>query len=450
MLYIIEKESLEKNLFPHQKKAIEEWFNNNKQGILEMATGTGKTFTAINCLMKFNKETENLITVIACPYTHLVSQWKGELEKYNIARTYEIYGANPNWKRDLSKLSSRIKRGIIKKAIIFTTHTTFSSDFFKSKISVLDSDLFLIADEMHHIGSERGIQALLPNYKFRLGLSATPSKYMDDEATEILLDYFGGVIFKFTLTDALLKRNPVTLKTYLTPYEYLPKKVTLTQTEISDYKKLTRTLISLLNNNYSEDDEENINSVLRKRRDILNNAEAKYDELRKILQSYDDLNHLIVFCSHKQIDNVLEILKEENVYPRHRFTSKQSSTKLKKFGGISERDKIIMDFEKGFYKALVAMKCLDEGVDVPSADKVIIMSSTTNPMEYIQRRGRVLRRCEGKELAYIYDMIVVPDDDGAYVDTIIEKELERLSEFIKPAKNYDYCIDLLTKWGVLL
>ena len=236
----------------------------------------------------------------------------------------------------------------------------------------------------------------------------------------------------------------------MTPYEYLPKKVTLTQTEISDYKKLTRTLISLLNNNYSEDDEENINSVLRKRRDILNNAEAKYDELRKILQSYDDLNHLIVFCSHKQIDNVLEILKEENVYPRHRFTSKQSSTKLKKFGGISERDKILMDFEKGFYKALVAMKCLDEGVDVPSADKVIIMSSTTNPMEYIQRRGRVLRRCEGKELAYIYDMIVVPDDDVAYVDTIIEKELERLSEFIKPAKNYDYCIDLLTKWGVLL
>ena len=447
---MLNNKSLEKSLFPHQKEAIEKWLYNDKRGILEMATGTGKTFTAINCLKILDENTENLITVIACPFSHLVSQWENEVKFFNISRSYEIYGVNSNWKKDLSKLCSRIKRGSIKKAIIFTTHKTFSSDFFKTKFGELNTNLFLIADEMHHLGSKRSIQALLPNYKFRLGLSATPSKFMDEEATDYLLEYFGGVVYKFTLTEALLKRNPKTLETYLTPYFYFPKKVNLTQEEISEYKKLTKTLAGLLNHNYSDEKEENINSVLRKRRDILNNAEGKYWELRKILRSYEDLDHLIVFCSHKQIDKVLEILKEEGVYPRHRFTSKQSSTKLKKLGGYSEREKILRDFDNGYYKAIVAIKCLDEGVDVPSADKVIIMSSTTNPMEYIQRRGRVLRRFKGKEFAYIYDMMVVPDDDGSYVDTIIENELKRLSEFIKISKNSKKCNELLQKWGVLI
>ena len=88
------------------------------------------------------------------------------------------------------------------------------------------------------------------------------------------------------------------------------------------------------------------------------------------------------------------------------------------------------------------MKCLDEGVDIPSARIGIILASTTNPREFIQRRGRLLRRSKGKELAEIYDMIVAPifDKNGQldvirYARKIMEKELLRADEFAKDALN---------------
>ena len=165
------------------------------------------------------------------------------------------------------------------------------------------------------------------------------------------------------------------------------------------------------------------------------------------MRRYDELDHLIIFCSPQQIKKVLKILKEEGVTPRHRFTSKEKTHKDKRFGGLSQRQDLLNKFDKGQYKALVAMKCLNEGVDVPSADKVIIMSSTTNPIEYVQRRGRVLRRYPGKDLAYIYDMVIVPEDPAA--DSIIHKEMERLEEFIIIAKNRDECNEKLKEWGVL-
>ena len=219
--------------------------------------------------------------------------------------------------------------------------------------------------------------------------------------------------------------------------------------EMEEYKDLNKKLAVAMSSKNSSKKEESVNSILRKRALILNNAEAKYDMLREILRSYDELDHLIIFCSYKQIENVLKILKEEGVHPRHRFTSKEGAHKESQYNNKSERQILLEKFDKGFYKALVAIKCLDEGVDVPSADKVIIMSSTTNPMEYIQRRGRVLRRYPGKELAFIYDMMVVPDVNESFADSIIEKELKRLSEFIHMAKNSDECNELLRKWKVL-
>ena len=101
------------------------------------------------------------------------------------------------------------------------------------------------------------------------------------------------------------------------------------------------------------------------------------------------------------------------------------------------------------------MKCLDEGVDVPSAETAIIMASTSNPREYIQRRGRILRRHKGKDLAIIYDMIVTMSDRqirrlSTYEKNleiqIMEKEAKRYREFAKDAKNFDYCYSCLNDY----
>ena len=442
------KKKDERILFKHQSDAIDNWFKNNKRGIFEMATGTGKTFTAINCFEKLSEEENDLITVIACPYAHLVEQWHDEIKKFGVDKIYIIYGlGNPHWKKDLSRLVKRINRNKIKKAVILTTHKTFARDFFKEKITEINSNLFVIADEMHHLASEQYSTGLLENYKYRLGLSATPEKFMDEEATIELQDYFGGIVFTFDLADAINNENPNTHLSYLTPYEYIPEKINLTNEELIDYKDLTRKIGAFSYRKLNSEEQEILNKLLRKRKYILNNAEEKYDKLREILRRYDDLDHLIIFCSPQQIKKVLKILKEEGVTPRHRFTSKEKTHKDKKFGGLSQRQDLLDKFDKGQYKALVAMKCLNEGVDVPSADKVIIMSSTTNPIEYVQRRGRVLRRYPGKNRAYIYDMVIVPDDPDA--DSIIKKEMERMEEFIIIAKNRDECNDKLKEWGVL-
>ena len=438
-------------LFKHQSEAIDNWFKNNKQGIFEMATGTGKTFTAINCLEKLSEEEKDLITVIACPYAHLVEQWHDEIKKFDVDKIYIIYGlGNQNWKKDLSRLVKRINKKQIKKAVILTTHKTFAKDFFKDKISKINSNILLIADEMHHLAAEQYSTGLFEvNYKYKLGLSATPEKFMDEEATVEIQDYFGGIVYTFDLADAINNENPITHLSYLTPYDYIPEKINLTAEELTEYKDLTRKIGAFSYRKLSSEEQEVLNSLLRKRKYILNNAEEKYDKLREILRRYEELDHLIIFCSPQQIKKVLKILKEEGVTPRHRFTSKEKTRKDKKLGGLSQRQDLLDKFDKGQYKALVAMKCLNEGVDVPSADKVIIMSSTTNPIEYVQRRGRVLRRYPGKELAYIYDMVIVPDDSDSSTDSIIRKEMERLEEFIIIANNRDECNDKLNEWGVL-
>lgn len=437
-------------LFKHQSEAIDNWFKNDKRGIFEMATGTGKTFTAINCLEKLSEEENELITVIACPYAHLVEQWHDELKKLDVNKIYIIYGlGNPNWKKDLSHLVKRINKKKIEKAVILTTHKTFARDFFKDKISQIKSNLFVIADEVHHLASEQYFTGLLENYKYRLGLSATPEKFMDETATVNLQNYFDGIVFTFDLADAINNENPETHLSYLTPYKYIPEKINLTVNELNDYRELTKKIGAFSYKKLDLKEQKIFESLLRKRKYILNNAEEKYEKLREILRRYDDLDHLIIFCSPQQIKKVLKILKDEGVTPRHRFTSKEKAHKDKKFGGLSQRQDLLNKFDKGQYKALVAMKCLNEGVDVPSADKVIIMSSTTNPIEYVQRRGRVLRRYPGKELAYIYDMVIVPEEKENLTDSIIHKEMERLEEFIIIAKNRDECNKKLKEWGVL-
>lgn len=435
-----------KKLFKHQEQAIDSWFKNNKKGIFEMATGTGKTFTALKCLEKI-LEDENVLTVIACPFAHLAQQWTNELMKMNLGKVHSFYGsANSKWKTEFDELRINYKLGLDFKNIIVTTHVTFSSNDFIEKLNDCNIKKFLIVDEMHHVGSENYQLGLLPEYEYRLGLSATPSRFMDEEGTNFIISYFDKTVFEFTLTEALNRINPATNQTFLTPYEYYPIKINLNDEELRKYTELSKKIAKLYYVK-QEDDEESLKQLIFKRRKIVNNAYEKYNALRNTLRKLEHKEHLIVYCSDKQLHKVLEILNEEG-FSRHKFTQKENPKQSKKYGGISERESILKSFDNGDYQVLVAMKCLDEGVDVPSADQVIIMSSTTNPIEYIQRRGRVLRRYPNKEKAIIYDFSVIPEQNDIFVRKIIENESKRLFDFINNSLNNVDCYNLLEKWGV--
>ncbi len=435
-----------KKLYKHQEKAISSWFENDQIGIFEMATGTGKTFTSLKCIEK-TMNNEDVLTVIACPYAHLAEQWKKEIMSLNIGNCYNFYGsANDNWKKQFERLILNYKLGLKFKNIIITTHKTFSSPSFINRIKQCNIKKLLIVDEMHHVGSSNYKLGLLPDYDYRLGLSATPSRFMDEEGTEYILKYFNKIVYQFTLKEALNKINPATNQYFLTPYNYHPIKIDLSYEELEEYKELSKKIarfshITKLNDNY-----DNIKNLIIKRRNIINNAKNKYDTLRNTLHKLDHKEHLIIFCSDKQIKNVLKILKEEE-FSAHKFTQKEKAKPSKKYGGLSEREMILNSFDNSNYQVLVAIKCLDEGVDVPSADQVILMSNTTNPIEYIQRRGRVLRRYPDKDIANIYDFSVIPEERDKYSINILKKESERLYDFVDNANNKEECYRILEKWG---
>lgn len=164
----------------------------------------------------------------------------------------------------------------------------------------------------------------------------------------------------------------------------------------------------------------------------------------------DDYSGLIVYCSHNQIDKVLEILSKHNIIS-HKFTMDEGTIPLDEFEGLSEREVILKDFEEGNYQSLVAMHCLDEGVDVPAASKAIFMCSSNSSREFIQRIGRVIRRYPGKTHAKIYDLIVKPSGNRMnkslerFEKLIFEKEKSRYKKIGYDAENYDYVIDVINK-----
>lgn len=400
-----------KTPYKHQLEAISAWENNRKSGILEMATGTGKTFTAILIIKKILDE-EDVLTVVVCPYTHLINQWKKELLILDNCEINIFHNDSVNkWKKRFYDLKTRINRGVKfkKRQIILTTMDTFHTNSFTDIIKDFNKKTLLIVDEVHHVGSSDYRDGLLEEYDYKLGLSATPKRYMDPNGTNFLYNYFNGVVYIFSLQMALTLRDD-NGEHFLTKYNYYPK--------IIDIKN-----------------EEPKNKTSAK------NTVKKYDVLKKILEDIEKpIDHLIIFCSSKsQIKDVQKILDSKNILPNYKFTSDE---------GLKLREELLNDFDEGKLKSLLAIKCLDEGVDVPSTDKVIIMSSSPNPSEYVQRRGRVLRKFPGKTHADIYDLIVIPPQDSDLED-FKNTELNRLIDFIVSSDNVDENFDLLKQWGLV-
>ncbi len=442
-------------LFQHQKDAITQWMKNSKQGIFEMATGTGKTFTALGCVQEIQKECDCLVVVIACPQLHLIHQWNGDLVKFGTKYDNLIIvdSSNRNWKNKIVNVLIDVRLKYEKYLIVLTTHRSASSSAFIDLINnaAQDTPLLLIADEVHDIGSPKYKQGLSERYNFRLGLSATPIRWFDEIGTKFILDYFKGVVFEYSLKDAINSINPATGETYLTPFRYIPRFITLSQNELEDYIEKTKKIATLyLSAKDSYEKERQFEFLIFKRAEIIKNAMEKYNVLEKLLDEISPLQWTIIYCSPQQIDSVVKIInakkKSINV---HRFTMQEDPKSNPKYNGLSERDYILQKFASKDYHILVAMKCLDEGVDIPPAKNAILMASSGNPREYIQRIGRVIRRYWGKTEAVIYDIIVVPSFIPGSKELmrierkIFEKELKRYEEIAKIAVNNSEALKLI-------
>lgn len=437
------------SLFYYQKDALKKWKDSGYNMLFEMATGTGKTRTAVSAISYMMDHNRKLVVVISCPQNTLARQWKdNEVEKLgvkaNIAKI--IDGTNRNWYNDLQSILLQNSVGFADKCIIYTSHDTASSERFISAMNSClgtDTKVLFVGDEVHWLGANKLRQALLERYDYRIGLSATPSRWFDDQGTAYLASYFGDNHFEFTIKDALNEINPLTGKHFLVNYYYYISQVTLTDDEGAQYAKLTERLTKLYRmKDNDQEAEESYTRLLEKRADIIKNAENKYQELDRILDqliSDGQMENMIIFVSPQQIEQVAEILYNKNI-AFHQLTQHEGTTPEQRFGGKSERQHIIECFKKNIYKVLLAIKCLDEGIDIPTASRGILMASSTNPREYIQRIGRIIRQNKNKQFAYLYDICVDSiqclDGDAAELEKKIRRnEQRRLQEIASNALN---------------
>jgi len=420
----------ERKPYPYQIEAMQHWKNNDYRSVFEMATGTGKTFTSILALKQFKQDNSNLHAVVVVPLSTLVIQWAEDL-KGNLPSTSIIIasGINPNWKDQVSNVIASRGLGIEIDYVLVTTYATFSSNDFVSYIERAGDDLILVADEMHNIVTESNLRAASnKKYEYRLGLSATPVRLWKQDESYSVLKLFGNNSYVYSLEKAITNG-------FLVSYYYYPVIVHLDTEEYEEYVSLSKDISRMS----SYDNKSKINGSaykmkLMKRSQIKKRAENKFPRLEQMLDELggsEMSNTLIYSDSRTTLERIQKILTSKFI----------KSTKFTGAEALDDRLATINNLRDGVISAIVAIKCLDEGVDIPSAKTGIFLSNNTDPREYVQRLGRVLRkdRLGNKDHANVYDFIVFPPDSVPNEDTIgrnlARNELIRCKFFTELAIN---------------
>ena len=437
---------------PYQNDAINAWANQGYRGIFDMATGTGKTYSALAAIARLSADLNyNLAVIIICPFQHLVEQWKEDIVAFGM-KPIVCYSASPqrNWRDRLKNAVNSFTLGVLDHFCMVSTNASFALDYVQEIIAKLSGNVLLVVDEAHNFGAEKLSRTLLPHIPYRLALSATIDRHGDPEGTQKLYNYFGEKCIEYTLKDAI--DNDM-----LTPYYYHPVTVSLSAEELDEYIDLTERI----RRNVHQDINgkvilsEYAKMLLIKRARIVAGAVEKLRTLRQLMETYKEDNQILVYCGAttlhdvdyhegkppvdeaRQIDLVSDMLGNELGMRVSKFTSSENA---------AERELLKADFAEGKHlQALVAIRCLDEGVNIPSIQTAFILASSTNPKEYVQRRGRVLRKFPGKRHAVIYDFITLPiplDEVGNYSQEALEgvkslaiREITRMKDFAAIAEN---------------
>lgn len=424
----------------YQKQAIKAWLSAQGRGIWKMATGTGKTITALSAASKLREAVPHekaLLTVVVCPYRHLVTQWNEEARNFGFSPLL-CYQSRETWFAKLSEIVTDANLGVSKNPFVIVTNATLLTEPFQALLGAVTAPFLFIADEAHNLGSDRLAASLPANATWRLGLSATPERHHDDVGTQRISEYFGPVAFEIDLKTAIANGA-------LTPYRYFPVLIDLTANELDEYLRLSSKITQLVSSG-KDDSDEYLKSLLIKRARLLASAEQKLPRLLEIFKAstLEQTTHNLVYCGDGRVDSELTQEEMRQVEATTEALGKKLGMVVAQYTSetrVDERKAILERFADGQIQALIAIRCLDEGVDVPATRRAFILASSTNPRQFIQRRGRVLRRAPGKDRAEIWDFVVVPpasalsDETFATERNLIKRELLRVLEFADSAEN---------------
>lgn len=434
------------NIRDYQIEAFKNWKNNDYKGILEMATGSGKTLTALNIMTEISKN-KRMFFIVVCPQTYLVRQWAEEIKEFGV-KSIICNSENKNWKNEINNKLFLLNEEELDVTVAVVTNKTLQNISFVRALRRVKKDVMIVVDECHNIGSSSFEEFLekeeLKKISLKLGLSATPDRQGDQKGNEIIEKYLGNVVFQFSLEDAIKGG-------FLTNYKYYPYFVTLSEEEEKEYIELSKKITSMSfskNSNLKDRKKEStaLEMLLFKRARLLNLTNSKIEKLLEVINE-DSFNNLIYVGAGKSkgdyedsgqkfIDKAIEVISEKLDFKLMKFTSEESK---------DEREVVIQKFTEKDINAVVAIKCLDEGINIPSIERAYILGSTSNYREYVQRRGRILRKSDNKSIAEIHDFLVVPrsyesyqsiqDSNFSIEKKMVEGELKRLEEYNSLALN---------------
>ena len=436
----------------YQNEAYQNWVSQNYSGVFAMATGTGKTITALNCVLNEFRKTKTYKVIIVVTTIVLVSQWEKEAKNFNFRNIIKVSSKNPNWKGALNELKTKELFGFPTSYIVIATYKSFTSDRFQWFLKDINRNEIFIADEAHNLGA-RNVKAKLSNLqiKNKIGLSATPKRAYDPEGTKAIEDFFNDVApftYNFSMERAINEN-------ILCKYYYFPTLVSLQDDEMEEYNEISSKLARLFQKaSQDENYRKQYEKLLLQRKRIIHKAKNKFETFTEIvkglLKSGNGLRYSLVYAPEGYHSDT-EFIEEE--FPDLESDSRiidfysniireiSSETPIAQYTSKSDdKENLLFNFENGKIDVLVSMKCLDEGVDIPRTEQAIFCSSTGNPRQFIQRRGRILRKHPAKRFAKIYDLVVIPmiGHDSPNFDNerkLVKKELERVVHFAYMAIN---------------
>lgn len=432
----------EMSLRDYQKSAVEKWFDQDGRGVFAMATGTGKTLTALAAATQLaqllDRGGRGLVVLVAVPLIDLVGQWADEARKFGLD-PIELHGQASASERTRARTALRLANSSSSRGVRFLittadslslTETSEAAKTIHEMLNEFQGALLFIGDEMHALGTKRRLAALPHRAQFRLGLSATPKRHHDDEGTQELLDYFGEVCIRINIYDAIHKYGA------LVPYRYTPHFVELSALEQRRYKQLSQQIASAM----ASSNEDALDRAIRARTRLIAHAEHKMTVLRWLLESgLSRLQHQLVYVA----EGTAEGSSESQLRRVSQMLGIEFGMKIDTYTGETPKDErpaLQSRLAAGELDVLVAMKCLDEGVDIPEARIGIITASSQNPRQFVQRRGRLLRQHKqsGKTEAAIHDMIVLPPHELSNTASergLVANELSRAAELAEAAFN---------------
>lgn len=452
----------------YQKQAYENWKNNGQKGLFAMATGTGKTLTSLNCLLNIYQKFHFYKALILVPTITLVDQWEEECERFHFRHIIKVSSKNPNWKSEIDAIKLKEDFSISNEEpsfVIIATYASFAREpIFQELVGFSKKtcrQMLLIADEAHNMGSGR-ILDRLSGVKFlrRIGLSATPERQFDDVGNRAIMDFFGcqnGYTFEYSMQEAIDNG-------FLCRYKYYPHLVRLNDSEMNEYLRISLQLAKFYN---SDSDsfpmsDDILKRLLLKRKRIVHKAKNKEEIFREIVMNrYSEkgnLKYTLVYVPEgaKPDDNTSDMFDMSETVVNDDYTDSlidtytqivqevSKTTTVKKFtSDVKGRSEILDKYAKGEIEVLTSMKCLDEGVDVPRSEMAIFCASTGNPRQFIQRRGRILRKHPDKHMAIIHDLVVAPEISRGQENynmerSLLKGELKRVRDFAVLSENADF------------